>query len=380
MEENTQQDINSQSNPPLPLKDTGSLSSTPAPDVNTDILPKTPSPHKRLFLTLGVSSLFVILLVGFFLIRNNFLGSTQNGTNTIPTRVPIATQTADLTTGWQSHKNEDLGFEIKTPKDWIESYQKGENIFRITAPDQSTLEIIVQKSDKGLFDYLDELDNKDSTAWEGAPSKEIIKTTDTKTAGYESVMRDEKWLAAGFETKVTYLKAENTIYSFAIIPSSNNQPLFSEVNSNYNLILSTFSYLIWSDKSKWKVWNDPNGFSFKYPPSAKISHININTKITFTYGNREVVITLSQINKKDQTVLCQGVCNQKSDINISLGEQQLSVSQVWPNSTGDFTFETKIAYPEGNYDKFLLIEATYPAEARLYEINQILSTFAFKEE
>lgn len=369
--------------PPQPTPAVPITNSIPPQEVPTPPQPtlpptKKPSPIGTI---LGII-LFIIALVSAGYFGYNYYReiSKTSSQQTTPTVQPLPTATTNPITNWKVYRNEDFGFEIKIPSSWPDQIEEASDLIRIKATDESYLEITYEQNTLELSDYLIQKDTEASTAWEGQPSKEVIKAEENQIAGYESIRREEKWLAAGFSTTVIYLKAEDKIYTFSIIPVSESAA-GSEVSNNIGNILTTFKFLKWSDTSKWKVWNDPNEFQLKYPSSVKVGHVNQTTNVTFEYGNREVTLTFSHIdNKTTITSPCTGTCDQQKQIEVTLGTETLSATQISPNNNDDYTFQIQKQYPGTTQKEYVLINVTYPGEIRLYEVNQILSTFTFLEE
>ena len=373
--------------PPSPIQPVPEIPiQSPIPPQEQPVAPQppVPPPTKKsplVGIILGLFFLIALLAAGYFGYNYYLESNKASSQTTLPTTVPSPTAVPNPTANWKSYKSEDFGFEIKIPPSWPDEIEESSDLIRIKATDESYLEISYIQSDLELSDYIAEKDAEAATAWEGQPSKEVIKTQEGQTAGYESIRREERWLAAGFSTTVIYLKAEDKIYTFSIIPASETTA-GSEVSSNIDNILTTFKFLKWSDTSKWKTWNDPNEFQIKYPSSVKVGHVNQTTNVTFTYGNREVAMAFSKIDIKTTAIdsPCIGTCTQQKQIEVTLGTETLTATQISPNNDNDFTFQIKKQYPGTTQKEYVLINVTYPSEVRLYEVNRILSTFTFSEE
>jgi hypothetical protein len=146
---------------------------------------------------------------------------------------------------WQTYLDTHFGFEIKHPGNWATNptpaEQPGEISF--SAPDGSGLDvIIISDSSKTVADYLVSTDKKSLTAFEGQPSKTILTSKKITVAGTPAVQRNERLLAAGFTTTVTYLKKNDRIIIIEALPGLSSDDITSEERAMYDQILSSFKF------------------------------------------------------------------------------------------------------------------------------------------
>ena len=128
------------------------------------------------------------------------------------------------------------------------------------------------------------------------------------------------------------------------------------------------------DYSKWKNWNDPNGFTLFYPPNAKAKYLNNNTIVTGKSDYGSYTISFCKNCVKDA---CNGTCDNEKDITIIVGEQKYAEKQISPDNNGNFTFRVVIPYPNTYTREKLVIFGNYLYEESLSDIQTILSSFKF---
>lgn len=375
MDSNLQTETPSNIPPPTPANDQNPLNPALSPDAQqpANKIPRNLKlPYLIIILLVFITVVIILLVSTAKKLFNSPQTPGPSPTISFPTPLPV-----NPTASFTEYKNEKLGFALKIPGEWQVDDSTDTSLVRIMAPDQSLLEIYADENGEDNLDaYLKAYDTVNETAWEGQPSKKVLESQDTFVGKYTARLRLENWLAAGFETAVVYAEAENRIFVFTVIPTGGNFRA-SEVYKNLETILPTFDLLKWTDISRWKLWTDPNEFTFKYPSGAKVGHLNLETSVSFVYGNRNVTISFKKIDEKSALPGCSGKCDQTKSTDVKFGGQTVPVTQVWPNINNDRTFAFKIAYPGNYHDKYLAVSATYPEEGRLFEINQILSTFVF---
>ncbi len=138
------------------------------------------------------------------------------------TTVPTPTAYSTLTT----YADPANRFKVGIPKDWTASEfknQGGDSIGVIlTKPTGETIQVMIKAAvlNPSLEDWLSNRDKESATAYEGQPSKKILTTRQTVVSGYPALERKEEWLAAGFTTVVTYVKAEGSVYVIELLPQA----------------------------------------------------------------------------------------------------------------------------------------------------------------
>lgn len=235
-------------NPPANDKPAEPTRLTPPP-----ILEKDSHINRRnvLLVLLGIflfsSVIAALFLTQYFITQYQLQQSQPKPTPTVTT---TPTATPDPTANWQIYQSDLYHYEMKFPADWkqIEHSSNFEYITSYRSSDDSYLEIIATKvpADQTLDQYLAQMDQTNATGYEGKPSKKILSTNQTKVDNQPAIKRVEEWLAAGFTTSVTYVKIDydkldSYVFSFAAIPSGDNQD--GEAFKQYSTILSTFKML-----------------------------------------------------------------------------------------------------------------------------------------
>lgn len=165
--------------------------------------------------------------------------SPSAGTTPSATGTPTPTAYNSLTTYADPAKR----FKVGIPKDWsVREFrnQADESIGAILAkPTGETIQVMVKAAvlSPSLEDWLQNRDKESATAYEGQPSKKILTTRQTVVSGYPALERKEEWLAAGFTTVVTYVKAENNIYVIELLPQA--ELAASELRSIYEAVVGS---------------------------------------------------------------------------------------------------------------------------------------------
>jgi hypothetical protein len=347
---------------------------TPAINPPPVEIPKAKSPLIIIFVIIAL--VFIVLVIGMLVVKN------LSGTHVTPSPTPITQETPvpqdDPTAKWTPYINKTLAFQIKTPKGWrVETNKEQVSTVWLKAPDESIIEIIATDSASlSLPDYIRRVSDETQTAWEGKPSKEFGEQIDTSVGDFTATEITVKYLAAGFETVVTYAAVDQRIFSFTVLPPASGDAIKNTAFENYSLILSTFKKYTPIDMSKWKTWTDPNEFTLMYPPNAKINHLNENTNLEVKTDSGIFTLSFCKNCVKDA---CIGICDKTSDIKIPVNGKVYAEKQISPNENGNFTFRVVLPYPNTFVREKLAIFGSYIFEENLEEMYSILSTFKFTE-
>ena len=148
---------------------------------------------------------------------------------------------------WKTYTNDLYGYTIKFPKNWVpvEHASNVQNVDSWKAPDGSTIQILVTELESSLTldQYLERLDQTNSTGWEGKPAVNVIHVKRGLTVGSEpAVQRTEDMLAAGFTTTSTYVKNGKYVYSLRILPGGEGNISNSQAAAQYDATLASFLF------------------------------------------------------------------------------------------------------------------------------------------
>lgn len=165
-----------------------------------------------------------------------------------PPKVEHVITTSNETASFKPYSDVALGFKIDYPPSWrIINYPHSQNDSAVAFQNESNsgFKVVVSNlpSDQTLKTYLESADNRNKTADEGLPSKQVISSTEITVANVPGVQRIESWNAAGFKTIVTYFKWRSNLYTFILqIGTSGN---YSEKDREiYNQILESVVFFL----------------------------------------------------------------------------------------------------------------------------------------
>ena len=206
----------------------------------SEIVPKLALNRLRIILysVFGLILASVLVFAGYKLGQNQIKPTSSSSFGPTPTPNP--------TINWQTYKNNIFFYELKFPKNWVET-ETSFNFQETTsfkAPDGSWLEIIVNKEENQTLDeYLESLDEQRLVGFEGEPSVEVAESKKKTVAGYLAIERKEEKLAAGLTTIVTYILIDDQFFSFTVFPREDGELAKSEAYNKYRQVLSTFKFL-----------------------------------------------------------------------------------------------------------------------------------------
>lgn len=189
-------------------------------------------------------SVFGLILASVLIFTGDKLG--QNQIKPTPSSSFGPTPTPNPTVNWQAYKNNIFFYELKFPKNWVETETsfKFQETTSFKAPDGSWFEIIVNKAENQTPDeYLESLDEQRLMGFEGESSVGVVESKKKTVAGYLAIERKEEKLAAGLTTIVTYILIDDQVFSFTVFPGEDGELAKSEAYKKYQQILSTFKFL-----------------------------------------------------------------------------------------------------------------------------------------
>jgi hypothetical protein len=171
---------------------------------------------------------------------------TQIQKKTTPPKENISVSPTPATSvpGWGTYSDELNIYQINAPSSWERLTHSsnfwGMHLITLKAPDDSVFQASATLAkNQTLTSYLQSIDKRNSTAWEGLPSKNILTSNSVTIGAIPGIERKEEWLAADYTTVVTYFKVSDYVFDFSIQPSNVKYP-GSEVYKNYYRILSSF--------------------------------------------------------------------------------------------------------------------------------------------
>lgn len=165
-----------------------------------------------------------------------FFGKDKTITPTAPpvdNTIPIAQQAI----GWPKYTNSNNFYEIGIPPKWtqIKLSPLNKNTAMWNAEDTATLEIVAKKDLSTLDEYLSAQDevNKNTVKSTGS--------TQVKVGEYDGYERSESWPTMGLQAISTYVKIQDMLYVFTLIPSGDKSAVTNDsVIRNYRGLISSF--------------------------------------------------------------------------------------------------------------------------------------------
>jgi predicted small lipoprotein YifL len=382
-EENLQTNQTQQNSPQTPpLSQT-----TPEPSFpSTPQTPTEPTVEQNQVPMPKRKSPFVFIILLFFLVTLAAAGyygylywQETNKKAPSPTTEPTPVETTDPTADWKTYTNTKYGYSFKHPSSW-DTYTIGESAegTLIIGPQEKVDKVRQMQGNFGGGTFLvltlnikTEVVERKSNEYEQVTSKPISINNINGTKFDINIIQDEPGFNKGDKITSVVVKKDDIYIQIDLLDQT-----YKDI---FDQILSTFKFTskdVDEDISKWKTWNDPADFTIKYPPTATVTNTNQKTQIDYYPGGEHVVIYLSQ---KEQNPICDNLtCDKSEEIEVKIASESAKVTQKWPDSQRNYTFQTKVPYP-GKYSKLALtISAIYPSKENISEISKILSTLVME--
>jgi hypothetical protein len=210
-------------------------SSTPVTQVPDPAPPTSPAnfsakkPPRLLYIIGGLAIILVTLALG--------IGFFTRGTTQSPSENQETSTGAEQNPDFPKYKNITYFYEIGLPKKWMEIKHSPllNNIALFDADGAATLEITAQKDIRSLDEYLSQQD-----AASGSGIK-ATKSSQVKVGTYDGIERSESWSAVGLQAITTYIKVQDMLYTFALIPTASKNAITNEATiREYRAALASF--------------------------------------------------------------------------------------------------------------------------------------------
>ncbi len=263
------------------------------PTAPTDFVPKKPPQLLYIFGALAI--ILVTLAIGL-----SFLGKAKT-TTTDKTR-----SDSDMVVGnvdFPKYTNSKYFYELALPKKWVEIQHSPllSNIAIFDVEGTATLEITAGKVVPSLDEFLSSQDLANPTTIKSTKSIQV------RVGDYDALERSESWPAVGLQVITTYVKVQDMLYTFALIPGGGKNAITNEsVIRDYHTALASFRLTDTTQLGldlKEYVSQKVEGltypaFSLKYPQSwvATEEFVGKDTLIVSVYRNNyEIRITQAPV-------------------------------------------------------------------------------------
>lgn len=229
---------------------------------------------------IGVFTLviLIVVVVGINLIGEIFFGWGKT-VDHVPTLSKTATPTPDPTANWKTYTNNEMGFTIKYPSDWVEKLDPQGGVDSIYDP--VSISPVKSNGDTTInipFRYVD------ISAYKSASSAAESATNYlTNNPAYNSVDSKRKTILLNGMSAEMFIQSGEGGRGYTIVVSNGSSVAWINISSAYptndsaiNQILSTFKFTDQNstiETSSWKTYSGQtayttdgsSSFSIKYP-------------------------------------------------------------------------------------------------------------------
>ena len=248
-------------------------------------------PPQWLYILGGVAIILVVLAIAISFFGGNGTATPGSSENS---NTP-AVENADF----PKYRNITYFYELGLPKKWIEIQHSPllKSIALFDADGAATLEITAQKDVRSLDEYLSAQDTASASGIKSTKSSQV------KVGTYDGLERSESWSAVGLQTITTYVKVQDMLYTFALIPVSGKSAITNEsVIRDYRSALASFRL---TDTSKLgldlKEYSSKKieglafkAFSLKYPQTWVATETVAENSLDVSVYRNNYELTISQ--------------------------------------------------------------------------------------
>lgn len=253
--------------------------------------PAAPSPFpkratKLPYLLGGLTVILVTLALGlsFFGPRRNQLPDASSG--------PASSVTG---TGSTLYTNNPNFYALRLPPKWnvVETSPTQTGTVIIQPDAQAILTITSTRSNSSLDDYLASLQD----------GRTVTSSKPVKINDFEGIERSESWAQTGLEPLITYLKVQDQLYIFTLLPSGGSNALTNEtLLRDYRTTLATFTLTSTANLGKdWQTYSTKKiaglsfpSFSLRHPQSWAITEKSVGGGLTVSLYRNNYEISITQ--------------------------------------------------------------------------------------
>lgn len=203
------------------------------------------------------------------------------------------------TASGNTYTNSTYFYTLTLPTNWSEIKHSPllSNIALFDGDGNATLEITAAKVSPSLDEYLAGQDDTNKNTIKST------KSTQVKVGDYDGYERAESWPIVGLQTIITYVKVQDMLYTFGLIPASGKNAITNDsIMRDYHASLASFHLTDTSQLGKdWKTYESKpvvglafKSFTLKYPQTWALTDNSDSKSLALSIYRNNYEITISQ--------------------------------------------------------------------------------------
>lgn len=196
------------------------------------------------------------------------------------------------------YQNKEFYYQLTLPPKWsavsVSANDKASAMFMTSSDAMMSVDAIKQQGSLESFLGLSDEDG----------GIVVKKSSPIKVGGYDGVEREESWLTQGVEVLTAYVKIQDMIYTFYLLPTGNKNSVTNEtLLREYRSVLSSFRLTdttnLGKDWVSYAGWN----WQMQYPQNWKLLEQNKDGKKGLKLYRDNYEITINQASV--ESMVCQ---------------------------------------------------------------------------
>ncbi len=258
------------------------LPSVPVPPV------PLPKKSKKLMMLAGVAMILVALAIGL-----SMLGGDKKNVASDPDKTTTESVADNV------YQNKGYFYELTLPPKWrVQPTSADTQIMSFTTSGEAILTVKAVRKQGDLQSYLATLSGV-----------KVNKDSPIRVGGYDGIEQQESWTSQGVQVMSAYVKIQDMIYSFTLLPSEGKNAVTNEsVIREYKSVLASFKITDTSMMGKdWVTYERgtiAHNWQISHPQNWKVKKelLEDQSEVVIYRDNYEIVITDSTIT---QVSICQ---------------------------------------------------------------------------